>query len=223
MISARHGSVAGITVASALLLVAIVGATSTASAAPPSYRYQNREAGRGAFLGSFTETSDGYRFTYFAANQFFDRAGTYEGADFYFYEETADSDSYTYREAGCPVERSALAISKTDATAAALIDTASCYFNFRYSYDYATGEETYGEGFSGMLDVAGTWQDATATESNQSNGRMTSPWDTFGYNCSYRAGSLHTQAEVLVNNETWGSGGSSGVYSNDCNVLSKGK
>jgi len=223
MTGSRHGSVAGATFASGLLLLAVIGTAAPAFAAPPSYRYQNREAGRGASLDNFVETSDGYRYTYFSASQYFDRAGTYEGADVYLYEETYGAETYSVRETACPVDRNALDISQTDATFAASIDTASCYFNFAYSIDLETGAETYGEGFSGTLAITGRWRDAAGEDSAQRHGRSTSPWDTFNYVCNFRAGYAHAIAEVLVDGAAWGSGGSGFVYRDDCNVLYKAK
>lgn len=221
MMLSRHGSVAAAAVTPTLLLVVIAGTAAPASAAPPNYRYQNREANSGASLASFAETSDGYRFAFLAASQYFDRAGTYEGAEVYLYEETGDGNSYGFKEAACPVDRSALAISKTDATFAARVDTANCFFNGGCSVDFATGEWTCGNGFSGTLDLTGSWQDAAATDSSQSNGRYASPSEKFNYTCSFRAGNSHAHAEVLVNGESLGSAEWSNVFQNDCNVLSK--
>jgi hypothetical protein len=223
MISSRYGSVAGATVASAFLLAFVVGAAAPASAAPPSYRYQNREASSGASLSSYAETSDGYRFAFVGASQFFDRAGTYEGAEVYFYQETVGPNSLEFKDAACQVDRSALAIFKTDATVAAVVDTDNCFFNIGCSVDFATGEWTCGNGFSGTLEVAGSWRDAAATDSSQSNGRYASPSETFNYTCRFRAGNSHAHAEVLINGESLGPTERSNVFRNDCNVLSKVK
>jgi hypothetical protein len=223
MISSRYGSVAGATVASFMLLVVAVGAAAPASAAPPSYRYQNREANNDAFFTSGTETSDGYRIAFFVASQFFDRAGTYEGAEVSFYEETVGASSVSWREAACPVDRSALAIVKTDATLVASVDTDNCVYNVACSLDFATDETTCGNGFSGTLEVAGSWQDAAATDSSQSNGRYASPSEAFNYTCRFRAGNSHAHAEVLINGESLGPAVYSSVSRNDCNVLSKVK
>lgn len=223
MIISRHGSVVGAAVASILLLVVIVGAAEPASAAPPSYLYQNQEANSGATLASFAETSDGYRFAVVHASQSFDRAGTYEGADVYFYQETVGPNSVDFKDAACAVDRSALAIVKTDATLAALIDTDNCFFNIGCSVDFATGEQTCGNGFSGTLEVTGSWQDAAATDSSQSNGRYASPSEAFNYTCRFRAGNSHAHAEVLVNGESLGPTGLGNVFRNHCNVLSKVK
>ena len=223
MISSRYGSVAGATVASFMLLAVTVGAAAPASAAPPSYRYQNREANTGAFFVSFAETSDGYRFAIVEARQFFDRAGTYEGAEIFLYDETGGANSVSWREMACPVDRSALEIVKTDATLAASVDTDNCFFNEACSLDFATGERTCVSGFSGTLEVAGSWQDAIATDSSQSNGRYASPSETYNYTCSYRSGSTHAHAEVSINGESFGPVGFSNVYRENCNRLSKVK
>jgi hypothetical protein len=206
-----------------MLLAVTVGAAAPASAAPPSYRYQTRAANTGAFFTSGSATSDGYRVAFFQASQFFDRAGSYEGAEVYFYEEIVGANSVSWREAACPVDRSALAIAKTDATLAASVDTDNCFFNEACSLDFATGERTCGTGLSGTLEVAGSWQDAIATDSWQSNGRYVSPSETYNYTCSYRSGSPHAHAEVSINGESLGAAGFSNVYRENCNRLSKVK
>lgn len=221
MISSFHGSVTHATVASGLLLATVIAGAPPASAAPPIDRYQNREFGRSATANSFTETASGYRFAYFAAYQNFDRKGVFESAEAYLYEEVQDGDTFGYREAVCPVDRNALQILKTDATFAGSIDTAACFFNFAFSIDFATGDETSGEGFSGRLDVAGSWQGATGKDSTQFHGRFVNPSEAFNYTCHSVAGLSHEQAAVFVDGSSWASGGFSSVYRSDCNVLSK--
>jgi len=72
-----------------------------------------------------------------------------------------------------------------------------------------------------MLDVAGSWQDATGTDSTQFHGRFVGSSEAFNYTCHNVAGFGHEQAAVFVDGSSWASGGFSNVYRSDCNVLSK--
>lgn len=223
MFRSHRRSVAGVTFASALFLVATIGAVSAASAEPPGFKYQSREANRQAELRGRTETADGYRESAFLAYQSFDRSGSFESCGFYMFEVVLDGSKYSARQAACAVNGSALQVSKTDATFAASVDTSTCIYNVGYSIDLTTGDETYGPGFSGTLDLTGVWQDANAADSSQENGRFTNPLGSYNYTCHYRAGQDHSLAEVLVDGATWVSGGESLVSRTDCNWRAKAR
>jgi hypothetical protein len=223
MIRSHHRSVAGVTFASALFLVATIGAVSSASAEPPTFKYQNRETNRQAELLDWTETADGYRESAFLAYQSFDRSGSFESSGIYMLGVVLDGTKYRARQAACTVERSALQVSKTNATFEASVDSSTCIYNVGYSIDLTTGDETYGPGFSGTLALTGVWQGANTADSSQENGRFTSPLGNYNYTCHYRAGQDHSLAEVLIDGTTWAYGGESLVSRTDCNWLAKAR
>jgi len=224
MISSFHGSVARATVASCLLLTTVIAGAPPASAAPHIDRYQNREFSRVAAVAEDTFTATGRSFRYFGAYQSFDRKGLFQYAEVYIYEEVFDGPTVTIRETACPADPSALQISATDATFTGSIDTDGCFFNDAYSYNFMTDDFNYlGAAFSGSINVAGSWQGATETESTQSHGRFNSPAETFNYTCQSRVGRGHDQVAVSIDGSSWASGGFITVAREDCNRLSKSK